>query len=445
MTQGRKRNIFVIGLDDWHVEQLRTIRNADQYEFHPLLDYDRVVNPESYPVRELLADASAELNAFKGQVHGIIGHWDFPTTTLLPFLRREQGLRGASPQSVLRCEHKYLCRLYQQRVAQDTVPAFQAIDPFSDDPWDDLRIKLPFWLKPVKAFSSYLGFRITSEEKFRSSIALTREGIGLIAEPFNYLLELADMKQEIQGIDGYHCIGEQIIHGHQCTLEGYVQDGRPHVYAVIDSFRGPNRSSFVRYEYPSSLPRALSHRMIDIACSVMTEIGYDDACFNIEFFYFQPTDQLWILEINPRISKSHCPLFELVSGASHHEVAVEVAQGIIPRFPVFEGPYKHASKFMVREYENARVTHVPSDDEIAAIEKDIPGVKIQLHVEKGMWLSELPPQDQDSYSYETAVLFVGAANRGEMFDKYRRALSRLDLRYASRGKAPGRPKETQAA
>lgn len=442
MPRDRKRNIFVVGLDDWHVAQLETIRDADRYAFHPLLDYDRVVNPESYPIRELLRDARAELNAFAGPIDGIIGHWDFPTTTLVPFLRQDQGLRGASPASVLRCEHKYLSRICQQKVARDAVPPFQAVDPFGDDPWDDLRVKPPFWLKPVKAFSSYLGFRIDSKKKFISSISATRQGIGLIAEPFNYLIEQAGMTGEIQGVDGYHCIAEGIIHGHQCTLEGYVQDGRPHVYAVIDSFRGPNRSSFERYEYPSRLPRALQRRMIDITCRFMTEIGYDDACFNIEFFHDRANDRLWILEVNPRISKSHCPLFEMVAGASHHEVAVEVAQGIRPRFPAQDGPFRRAAKFMVRRYADARVTRAPGDDAVAAIEAAVPGTRIQVHVKSGMHLSELPAQDQDSYSYETAVIFVGADRRRELFTKYDRVMEKLDLRYSNEEHLPRHAKNS---
>lgn len=429
MNRDRKRNIFVIGLDDWHIKQLNTIRNADDYRFHLLLDFDEVVNPKTYEMERLHRKACDQLDAFDGPVDAIIGHWDFPTTTLLPLLAREYDLRGAPLESALRCEHKYLSRVHQERVAPDSVPGYQAFNPFSEDPWADLELEPPFWMKPVKAFSSYLGFRVLNEKEFRHDIEAVRKGIGLIAEPFNYMLGQADLGKELGGVDGYHCIAEKIISGDQCTLEGYVQDGEPHVYATIDSFRGPNRSSFTRYEYPSVLPQSTQRRMIDIAGRYMTEIGYDNAPFNMEFFHDRARDRLWILEVNPRISKSHCPLFELVSGASHHEVAVEVALGIKPRFPTQTGPFSHAAKFMVRRYEDARVTRAPGPEEVAAIEKTVPGVRIKLHVESGMWLSELPPQDQDSYSYEAAVIFIGAESRKEMFGKYGRVMELLDLRY----------------
>jgi hypothetical protein len=36
-------------------------------------------------------------------------------------------------------------------------------------------------------------------------------------------------------------------------------------------------------------------------------------------------DTIWLLEINTRISKSHCPLFRRVDGASHHQVMLDLA------------------------------------------------------------------------------------------------------------------------
>ena len=429
MHRGDRKNVFVVGLDDWHLEQLRTIRNADDYAFHPLLAFDEVVNPASYEIERLIEEGYATLDAFDGPVDAIVGHWDFPTTTLLPLFRAHAGLRGATLQSVMRCEHKWLSRVHQQRVAAESVPPFQAFDPFAPDPWHELEIGCPFWMKPIKAFSSYLGFRVHSERDFRRDLEAVRKGIWLMAEPFDHLLGLADLGDETGGIDGHHCIAEEIIGGHQCTLEGYVQAGTPHVYGIIDSFRGRNRSSFERYEYPSRMPHAVQERMVSVFGRVARDIGYDDAPLNMEFFHDRHHDRLWILEVNPRMSKSHCALFELVAGASHHEVAIEVALGVEPRFPVQAGAWRRAAKFMVREYRDARVVQAPDEERLRSIERELGGVRIQVHVEAGMRLSELPPQDQDSYSYETAVIFVGADTRDELHRKYEAALERLDLRY----------------
>ena len=60
-------------------------------------------------------------------------------------------------------------------------------------------------------------------------------------------------------------MAEELIGGRQCTLEGYIQRGRVTVYGVVDSIRDRNRSTFIRYQYPSLLPRGVQERMIRIA------------------------------------------------------------------------------------------------------------------------------------------------------------------------------------
>lgn len=448
MTDSGKRNIFVLGLDEWNREQLESIRGASNYRFHSLLDYDELVNPSHYPVARLLEKARDQLREFPGEVNGIIGHWDFPTSTLLPFLNAEFGLHGACIAAVMRCEHKYLSRRHQQIVAPHVVPRFQVINPFQPPDWSELDLRPPFWIKPVKAFSSYLGFRIRNQRDFEHALEANRIGIGLIGEPFNYLLGKAGLENETGIVDGFHCIAEEIISGHQCTLEGYVHRGTPHVYGVVDSFRGPNHSSFERYEYPSTLPRRVQERMIQVAGHFLEAIGYDNAPFNMEFFHDRRRDLIHLLEVNPRISKSHCPLFQMVTGASHHEVAVEVSQGIQPAYPQNGGGYRRAAKFMLRRYTgDATVAHAPHAEEIAEIEALIPGVRIHLHVRPGMRLSQLPSQDQDSYSYEVAMLFVGADSRRALFNKAARARDLLDIRYteADPETRPGLPLSVQTA
>lgn len=107
-------------------------------------------------------------------------------------------------------------------------------------------------------------------------------------------------------IDGNHCIAEAIISkGRQCTLEGYVHGGKSVVYGVVDSIReGRLRSSFARYQYPSQLPAHVQDRVTEAAAALMAQIGYDTAPFNMEFYWSPANDQIRLLEVNARISKS---------------------------------------------------------------------------------------------------------------------------------------------
>lgn len=422
-----RKNIFIVGLDDLHLAQLRSLRKADRYNYHPLSKYEEIRAVENFPVKEFLNQAEKELNAFPGSIDAIVGYWNFPVSTLLPILRRKFGLITPSLESVLKCEHKYWSRLVQAEVISDHIPRFAQVDPFAADPLKTLELDYPFWLKPVKSVLSHLGFRINNAEEFHQSLRLIRRNIARYAKPFNYLLSYADLSDAVAQVDGYHCIAEAIIAAPaQCTLEGYVFQGDVQIYGVIDSLReGPHESCFSSYRYPSLLPETVIKRMIALTKRVMSHIDYDNAPFNIEFFWDKDRDQLWLLEINTRISKSHCPLFYRVDGEYHHAVMIDVALGERPDFPYRQGRFNCAAKFMVRKYQDALVSRVPTLREIQDLEKQLSGTRIQIKVEKGMRLSQL--LDQDSYSYEVAVLFIGADNEQELQQKYQRCLEKLSL------------------
>lgn len=420
-----KTNIFVLGLDPFNERMLQTIRNAGDYHFHGLLDPEEVAFAETYDVPDLLSKARADLDSFEDHVDGIISWWDFPSTSLLPLLRGERGLPGPSLESVLRCEHKAWSRLIQKEHLPQCAPDFDVVNP--DDPpgFHDLTVQAPFFLKPVKAHSSYLGFMIHNEEEWNDALAEIRENIHHFAEPFNYFLDRADLPDDIRKLDGRHCVAENIIGGRQATLECFVHDGECEVYGVIDSINEPNGISFRAYRYPSELPQGVQDRMITAAKDWARAAKMDNTPFNIEFFWDEEKDKLWLLEINSRMSKSHCPLFDMVDGASHQQVAVMLATGRHPEMPYREGNHTVASKYMMRVYENARVDHVPTADEINALQKEF-DCYIRMEVEDGQRLDELI--DQDSYSYEVGVVFLGGRDFDDVEAKYDRLREKLPLK-----------------
>jgi hypothetical protein len=425
-----KKNIFVVGLEDFNLGLLRKVRHSQHYEFHGLLDYATVARDPECDVRRLLAQACETLDAFSGRIDAIVGYWDFPTVLMMPILRKRYGLMGPSLESVLRCEHKLWARRLQQEVVPDMVPAFKLVDVFQPGTGSRLPLPCPFWIKPVKAHSSLLGFRIRNAADYAAAVSEIRAGIRPLAENLNRIMDYADVPAEIAAIDGFKCIAEGIISsGRQCTLEGYVHDGQPEIYGVIDSIRGHNRSSFERYQYPSTLPVAVRRRMSDAAKSIITRTGLDDSPFNIEFFWNSSTDRIRVLEINARISKSHSPLFDKVEGVPHNEVMIDVALGRRPEYPLGLGPFRHAAKFMLRRYdsrEDDEVLHAPTIAETREIERRFPGCEVNMHIRSGMRLKEL--SFQDSYSYELADIFVGASSQRVLMRRYRQILQQLDIR-----------------
>lgn len=424
------KNIFVVGLEDFNLRFLQRVRHAETYAFHQLLDYNSAATDPDVDVNALLRRAFAQLGAFEGTIDAIVGYWDFPTVLMMPILRKRYGLDGPSLESVLQCEHKYWSRHMQKEALPDMVPPFALVDPFAEGAEDSPPLPFPFWIKPVKAHSSLLGFRVRNVADYRDALATIRKGIEYWAVNLNQIMEYADIPADLTEADGWTCIAEGIISsGRQCTLEGYVLDGDIEVYGVVDSIRGPNRSSFERYQYPSTLPGKIKHRMIAAARTAIGHSGLDNSPFNIEFFWNRGTDRIWLLEINARISKSHSPLFDKVEGVPHNEVMIDVALGRKPEYPLGQGAFRHAAKCMYRRYDcrdEQVVTRAPEPEEIATIEARFPGCEINSHVRTGMRLGDL--HFQDSYSHELAEIFVGSNSQSGLMRAYHEIVEALDIR-----------------
>jgi|SRR5690606_24814261 len=116
------RNVFVLGLDQGNLDQLRNIPGTDDCVFHGLLTEEELVSGEQVALGELLDKAERQLADFDGTIDAIIGYWDFPTSSMVPILCRRHGLRSASLDAVVTCEHKYWSRLRQQEVIDEYPP-----------------------------------------------------------------------------------------------------------------------------------------------------------------------------------------------------------------------------------------------------------------------------------------------------------------------------------
>jgi hypothetical protein len=419
-----KRNVFIVGLDRFNLEKLKRLPDARECAFHAALDVSDIRHVNSYDVPALIDKAVAAMEAFDGRIDGVASYWDFPGSLFVPILAERFGLPGPALEPVLKCEHKYWSRLAQQKAVPRHIPAFRVFDPTDEDAYGRLQLMPPFWIKPIKSFRSYLAFQISDAHQFREVMPLCRAGQGRIVEPFRDLLRLFELPAEIVEMPETF-LAETPIGGAQCTMEGYVHEGNVVVYGTIDSIRTPGGSSFSRYEYPSSLPLEIQHRMIDIARLAVGAIGLDNSPFNVEFYYEQSADQIWLLEINPRISQAHTDLFEKVAGISHHAVMLDLALGRKPRPLERAGHFNVAGHFMVRTPDAGRVTRVPDADAIARVVERQPGTIVKVAVQPGQHLREL--QGQDQYSFEVAQLLIGARDQLELVDKYRDALRMLEF------------------
>lgn len=417
MEADQGKNVFVLGLDDFNHAALSQSRDAEHIRFHPLLSHPEVQGADAYPVDVALEKCRERLRSYPGRIDAIMGYWDFPVTLLLPLLAREFGVPAPSFESIVRCEHKYWCRREGRRMVPDHTPTFRVVDPFDEESLNALDLDTPYWIKPIKSADAELAFRVREPKDLQRFLPQIRERIGRFSEPFDHLLQYGDLPEEVARINGRHCLAEEELSGRQCTVEGYVHDGTVHVHGIIDSYRYPGVSSFLRYEYPSRLAHRFQERLAGVSRRIIEGAGLDQSTWNIEFFVDERSGEAGVLEVNPRLSQSHSDMFRLVDGASNLEIAVALALGQKPEFPRGEGPYAAASKFYLRVFRDATVSRVPSPREIARIEERFPGTRINVTVEEGARLSDL--WGQDSYSYRLADIHMGASSPRRLLEKFR--------------------------
>nr|MCH9756230.1 ATP-grasp domain-containing protein [Gammaproteobacteria bacterium] len=363
---------------------------------------------------------------FNGSIDGIMGYIDFPVSVMVPLLNEKFGLSSISIDHSIQCEHKYWSRLSQRASIPEYIPAFSLFDPFDAISYDNIPLSYPFWIKPVKSYSSHLGFKISSKADLEHALPIIRKNIYRITRPFDQLLtQLSlDMPDEVRSVSGYHFLAEELLSGHQCTLEGSMQSGQFYVHGVIDSPCYPNSSAFSAYQYPSIVPEAVQQEMANISKRFLESIGFDNAAFNIDFFWDKTKNTLRLVEVNPRVSVVYSALFHQVEGISNHQIALNLALGRLPKIEKQCEDFDVAAVFFYRVFQNAEVEAIPNEAEIAAIEAAIPGTKIQLEVTPGMYLSDLP--EQDSYSYLVSRIFMGAANQKALLNHYHACLEKLN-------------------
>ncbi len=422
-----KKQIFVIGLDKFNLKKLQRLPGAEEYDFLPALEISEMRQVDSYDMEQLIQKCSERIDKH-GSIDAIVSYYDFPGTTLLPVIAEKYGLPGPTLESVMKCENKYWSRLEQNKVIPEHIPVFKAFDPFKKEVFKELGLVFPCWIKPIKSFRSFLAYRINGEAQFYEYMEEVKKQIDYISEPFNYLMKKYQMPFEFAEMEE-KCIAESQLSGHQCTVEGYVYDGQVVVYGIVDSIRDEDRSSFASYEYPSSLPQEIQFRMADVTRRVITQVELDNSPFNIEYFYNQTADKVYLLEINPRISQAHTDIFEKVHGISHHYIMLNLALGKKPGIMEFNGKFNKAANFMLRTFKSGRIKKAPTLDEIKILKHFISGLEIKLHVTNGMHLSEL--HGQDSYSFELANILLGGRDHRDLVKKYNRCLKGLtfDIEY----------------
>jgi ATP-grasp domain len=426
MDRGEQRLILMVGVSSKEEAWLSRIE-AERFRFKDLGDFAEADDPGLCRPQRFVHRAVAEARRRFPQAAGVVAFDDYPASLLSLAIANRLKLPGASLQSALTANHKVWSRVFQRQAAAANVPKFQIIDPSRDYRADELKLAFPFWLKPVKGAMSFLGRRIRNFPEFRDALATARRELPPYARAFNELLTMTP--PPINGrygvVRGDWLIAEELMSGHQCTLDGLMERGRFHLLGIVDSIRLANRVSFSRFELPSRLPRRVQQHLAEIAKRVMLQLGYRHGLFNIEFFVDPRRGEPKIIEINPRLSPQFTDLYANVSGRSLYQHVVQAAAGL-PITNGGKGSFTYSASCVLRRADDCVVRQLPSRPALRRVRQKIPGTDVVLAAERGDRLSDLM---QDSYSFRYGWINLGAKSRAELRQRYRRALKMLKFEF----------------
>lgn len=329
------------------------------------------------------------------RIDGVLSTDDYPGSALASIVARNLGLPGVDPKINIVCQHKYHSRVAQHQALPDVVPQFALLGAKSQS-----KVRFPAFIKPVKSCFSVGAYRVDDIKQLRVLEARARLPERFFA-PFHTLFE------EHAGMpfgDGRVVI-EDLLKGQQVTLEGYACAGDVHVVGIVDSVMFPGTTVFRQFEYPSRLSPEVQARMANAATTVMRGIGFNHGQFNIEFMYNPAKDWVHIIEINPRMASQFADLYEKVDGVNTYSVLLDLALGKRPP-PWRRGQGRHAVavSYALRRTRDGHVAKVPSREDLEAIAKWLPDVRVEVLATEGRLLSQ---ELQDGQSYRYGILSVG--------------------------------------
>jgi len=247
-------------------------------------------------------------------------------------LGQRLGLPHTDPRAVLACQHKAYFRERLREIAPEASVAHWAL-PYTHDPDGLLGLALPFYIKPVKATYSVLARRVDTRAQLKCHLAFApyeRYIIKRLVHPFNAAFRALIGRPGDYRIDAHWLIAEEVMHGHQINLDGYVFRGDVRVIGCVDEVMYPGTDAFLRFQYPSKLPFEVQARAKALAVRIVRGLGFDHGFFNIEFFYDPATDRLKVIEVNPRLASQLADFYEKVDGRRIFDMLLELAQGRDP-------------------------------------------------------------------------------------------------------------------
>jgi hypothetical protein len=146
----------------------------------------------------------------------------------------------------------------------------------------------------------------------------------------------------------------------------------------------------------------------------------------MELFHNERTDDIHIVEINPRMCGQFADMMQAVNGTNTYEILFALAMGHQPPPVRRKAQLKVATSFVLRHFQDARVTRTPSAQQLQTIKARFPVTLLSTFYQEGQRLSDSEYQS-DGYSYRYAVVNMAGANRVALTEDFEMLRARLDF------------------
>jgi len=375
------------------------IRAAYSLEFRGT---DEATHEPGFDGPRFLQETLQDVQRRRGEFQAVVGIDDFPACMMAALVAERFGFPSPSFESLFLCQHKYYSRLRQRGAAPEATPRFHVLNLSRDPTPADLPLPFPVFIKPVKSYLSILARRIDTFPDLARLAVEARLRLAPLAKMFDGLLRASTLDGEFREVPGSALLAEELLSGRQVTLDGYAFQGRVVPLGIVDSVFFPGSLSFQRFEYPSRLSPRVQERMARIGERCIRHIGLDGTFFDIEFFYREVDDSIWIIEINGRMSSQFAPLYRMIDGIDLYAMQLDMALGRDPGGREVWGPDRDkgtvSASFVLRRFANATVTRVPGEQDLRRLRERFPEAFVEVLVKEGAKLSD-ELQDDESFRY----------------------------------------------
>ncbi|MGE3610675.1 MAG: acetyl-CoA carboxylase biotin carboxylase subunit family protein [Bacteriovoracaceae bacterium] len=403
------KKIVVVAPNPWSYQEI--MKRSDQYDF---VFYEGEFQKEKLSLLSklrLLKGINFEKEveglvrfARKISADAIIGVDEFLSCLIVTKANERLGFPHNNLALELTLQHKYYSRILQKSIIPDHVPAFSL--------WKGIAtMSCPYFIKPIRGSASLLASAINDESDLNryKNIPITKKiFLKSLLRQFNLLCSnygnLAIVDSPL--------IAEELITGIQLTVEGFVQNGENHIVGIVDSVMYPgSRLSFKQFDYPSKLPEHVQSKLSQITNQFIQGIGYKHGFYNVEYFYNPETNEIKLIEINPRMAFQFTDLYEKVDGINTFDVFLQLVTGEKATLKHREGIHKCATSFVKRTFEDGLVQEIPSKHEIDRVEKDF-AARVLIQTSVGQWLSS--DFFQDVQSFRLMTVNIGGESQTEL-------------------------------